>query len=321
VFSVDEDESRISGVAEARGRLFVLGSTGTRQPAIWVSDDGTNWASAILPPMTERYPETDSPDGDLGGFVVDLVDAGDRLVAVATLGLASGSGPLGTMIYVSEDDGQTWAEADGTPGVVVAAIYGLARSGDRLIGVGTAAWASDDGGLTWAEALEGPAIGGTLYAVDMRDDLVVAVGDAGNGDLTSPPAIAVVSRDGGDTWQRTVLHPDQLARAVAIGASGRIVVGGNVSDEMVTWVSDDSARTWRSSGPFGSCCVSGLAATPTGYVAVSSTLFEGVLMSVDSVTWSTVEIPVDFNSVNWGPRFGLAVAGRDEVLLGPVPAP
>ena len=321
VFSVDEDEARIAGIAEARGRLFALGQTGSRQPAIWVSNDGTSWALAGLPAMSERYPGSDGPDGDLGGFVVDLQDAGDRLVAVAALGLASGSGLFGTMVYVSDDDGLTWAQVDATPGVVAAAIFDLARSGDRLIGVGTAAWASDDGGLTWTEVMGGADIGGTLYAVDARDDLVVAVGDAGNGDLTSPPAIALVSRDGGDTWQQTVLHPDRLARSVAVGASGRIVVGGYVNEGMVTWVSDDSARTWTASAPFGSCCVGGMVATPTGYAAVSSMLFEGVLLSVDGISWNTIAIPADFNAVSWGPSFGLAVAARDEVLLGPVPAP
>lgn len=310
----------LARVAEARGRLFALGVSDRTQPAIWFSQDGTTWTAALVPAMTARLPGSDSSDSDLTAIVADVVDAGERLVAVASVGLAEGSGPVGTMIYVSEDDGQTWTEVHDTPGITVAALARLARQGDRLIAVGTAIWSSIDGGLSWIEVADRSTIGGTLYAVDAHGDVFVAVGDAGDGDLIGPPALAMVSTDG-QTWERTVIDPDAGALSVAIGPSGRIVVGGYRDPETPFWVSNDAGQTWEGERLSGVCCAEDLVTTPTGYIAASSASFHGLLVSTDGLTWTPSALEGGLDAVEWGPRFGLVGATEDSILLGPVPAP
>lgn len=312
--------NRLRGVAEAGGQLFALGRSGRTQPAIWVSEDSITWTAAEIPPMTERLPGADGSSADLAAIVVDIVDAGDRLVALASVGLADGSGLFGTMLYTSDDEGQTWSEVQSTRGTTAAAMFGLAHRGDQLIAVGTAVWSSHDGGLSWTEVVDAESLGGTMRSVAARDDLIVAVGDGGNGDLTGPPAIALVSTDG-ESWERIVIHPDAVARSVAIGPSGRIVVGGHRNADLLIWVSDDAGATWETTSPSAACCAADLVATPTGYVAAASASFEGALLSSDGSTWTQSALDSGLSAVDWGPRFGLTGATDDTILLGPVPAP
>jgi photosystem II stability/assembly factor-like uncharacterized protein len=263
--------------------------------------------------MTDRL--SDDEDSQLSGFVLDLVDAGDRLVAVAVLGLASGSGPISSKIYVSEDDGMTWSAVEEAASDI-GLIFDLARIGDRLVAVGTGIWASDDGGLSWTRTVDFASLAGTLYAVDGRDGLIVAAGDGGNGDLSAPPAFAMVSSDG-LAWDRVVLNPDGGAHAVAIGASGRIVVGGHsTGSDMVVWLSDDAGRSWETVRPPVDCCLSDLVATPAGFVAAASSSFEGALRSPDGRTWTATAFGGGLDDVAWGPRFGLSGASETAVLLG-----
>lgn len=312
--------SRLDGIAEAGGALFALGRSDRSHPAIWVSRDATNWTAAQLPRVTERLPGIDGSSAELTAIVRDVEEAGERLVALASVGLADGSGPIGTMIYVSDDTGQSWSRAMSTPGSTSDALFDVARRGDRLFAVGTAIWVSDDRGLNWSEIVDAKAFGGTLYVVDVRGDLIVAAGDGGNGDLTAPPAIVMASTDG-HHWERTVLDPEAVAHAMRIGDGGRIVVAGHVNAEVRLWVSTDAGKTWDATRPSVECCVTDLVSTPDGYVAASSGPFDGVLVSTDGLTWSANKLDGGPEVIGWGPVFGLVGARDDAALLGPIRAP
>lgn len=305
--------SRLGGIAEAGDTLFALGRSDRSQPAIWVSRDGSTWTAAELPGVTERLDGVGGPSAELTAIVLDVEDTGDRLVALATVGLADGSGPIGTMIYVSDDTGVTWSRVRGTPSSIDGAMFELARRGDRLIAAGTAIWASDDGGLSWSEIVDAQSLGGTLHSVDVRGDLIVAAGEGGNGDVTSPPALVLVSTDG-HSWERTVLDPEGVARSVAIGEGGRIIVAGHLNAELRIWVSNDAGKTWEIRRPSVGCCVDDLVSTPDGYIATSSGPFDGVLASTDGLTWNAIALDGGPEVVGWGPAFGL-VGARDDAIL------
>jgi hypothetical protein len=196
-------------------------------------------------------------------------------------------------------------------------MFAIARVGDRPIAAGGALWSSDDGGMSWTKLMDGASIGGTAYAVDAFGDLVVAVGDGGNGDVTGPPALAMISTDGGDSWERYVIDPDAGATAVAIGAEGRITVAGHLDNQLVTFVSADLGGSWSTTVLEGLCCAADLVATPTGYVLAA----DGALMSPDGIAWAEHPLETGVLALSWGPHFGLVAATESSILLGPVPAP
>jgi hypothetical protein len=312
--------NRVRGVAEARGALFALGRSDRTQPAVWISHDGTNWSEAQVPAMSERVPGVDDPSGDLAAMIVDVVDSGDRLVALGNVGLADGSGLFGTALYLSDDGGQTWSRAQETPGTTAATMFDIVRYGDQLIAVGTAIWASDDDGQSWNEVAEAATLQGTLYAVDVYADTIVAAGDGGDGELAGPPALALVSSDG-QTWERTVLDSEAGARSVAIGETGRIVVAGDADNDASFWVSDDTGETWEAIQIPGMCCVRDLVVTPTGYAAATRVMFEGALMSADGMTWTPTNVTLGLTAVAWGPNFGLVAVADEALLRAPALAP
>jgi hypothetical protein len=308
--------SRLDGLAEVGGALFALGRSDRSQPGIWRSRDGTAWTAAEIPQLTQRLTSASGATSELTAIVLDVEDAGNRLVALASVGLAEGGGPLGTMIYVSEDDGQHWTEVPDTPGVTSAPLFDLASRGDQLIAVGAAIWLSDDGGLSWTEVADDSTIGGVLYAADASSGLFVAAGDGGNGDLLGPPAIALVSTDAGRTWERRVIDRDAGALSVVVGSSGRVVVGGYRDPDTPFWVSDDSGRTWKAAEFSGICCAGDLVSTPNGYVAASFGSFDGVLRSTDGLTWVAGPRDGSPDVIEWGPTFGLTGAREHHVLRG-----
>lgn len=307
-------------VAEARNTLFALGRSGRTQPAIWFSADAEHWTQATVPEMTEHLGDGSDGSGDLAAHVVDVVDAGDRLIGIASVGLADGSGLFGTMIYASTDGGRTWSVVSNTPGTTSAAMFDVERFGALLIAAGTAIWTSNDGGLTCSESVGVDTLAGAFGGIDAGDRFVVAAGDGGNGDLSGPPAQVMRSTDG-NHWERVVIDPEAGARSVAIGPDGRVIVGGDWNDQFVFWASDDGGTTWDETMRSEGCCASDLAATPTGYVAASSASFDGARMSRDGITWTSTSLAGGLDAVAWGPRFGLAGANATAILLGPDPAP
>lgn len=303
----------LRNVVEARGRLYAIGRADERVTGIWVSDDGSTWMRTDVPAAPDPYVF-------LGW---DLVDTGERLVVLAPGGYAAGSGYFTTMVYISED-GLTWRPATSTPGIEAAAQHALVQIGDRLLAVGHAVWTSDDGGETWLETLAPVEVGGRMQDAAARDDLVVAVGQAGSGDVSAGPMYAWLSTDAGATWRRTVVDQEAVGLSVAIDDDGTIVALGGRGERVLAWTSLDDGLTWteRDIGP---CCARQVVATPTGFVIFSDASPEGtadVLTSTDGLTWLAAgRIDMEVSGASFGPRFGLVAAGGDTAGLGPHPFP
>jgi len=297
-------------VAEARGKLFAVGHVPLLRPAIWVSANAVDWVEADVP----------TPPAGLGFTVFDIVDTGDRLVALAAGGLAEGSGAFATMIYVS-DDGLTWREAEATPGVETAALFTIVRLGDRLVALGQEVWVSDDHGLTWVQAADRAEVDGTMGTAAEHDGLLVAAGQAGQSDITELPFLVWTSTDAGETWDRSEV--DAGASDLTFGPDGRIlmsVYAGASGSESAIWTSFDGGDSW-SEGANQHCCITGLTSTPTGYVATFRAE-SFVLESADGETWT--EQPIGVGDITccvegrWLPSFGLVLAvNGDSVVLGP----
>jgi len=301
-------------VAEARGKLFAVGHVSLLRPMIWVSADAVNWAKAEVP----------MPPAGLGFTVSDIVDAGDRLVALAPGGFAEGSGAFATMIYVS-DDGLKWREADATPGVESAALFTILQVGDRLVAAGQGVWISDDHGLTWVHGADRAEIDGTISRAAEHDGLIVGAGQAGQSDVTELPFLVWTSSDAGETWHRSEV--DAGASDVIFGPDGRILMSvrtGESESESAIWTSFDAANSWFEGGN-QPCCITGLTATPTGYVAVFRDE-SFVLESTDGETWTEQAIGVGTITCcvegRWLPSFGLVLAvNAASVVLAPNPLP
>jgi hypothetical protein len=170
--------------------------------------------------------------------------------------------------------------------------------------------------MSWTEVMDGASIGGTTYAVDAFGDVVVAVGDGGNGDVTGPSALAMISTDGGDSWERYVIDPDAGATAVAIGAEGRISVAG-ISTISSSRCLRRSRRILEYDGPRGSvlCRRSG---GDTNWLCAGCR-WRSYVTGRHRVGRAS---PGDWSArPQLGPHFGLVAATKSSILLGPVPAP
>lgn len=314
-----EPDAGLHGAAEVRGKLYALGRLHAQQAGILVSEDGVNWSSTYVPPAPN----------DLAFNVLDIEDAGERLVALAPGGLAVGSGYFATMIYVSED-GLTWREADSMPDTRSGPHFALVKAGERLLAIGVSVWASEDGGLTWTETTAMGEFGGQAFTAATVRDLVVAVGQAGTSDLAGPPAYAWVSSDEGRTWDRHELDPHGTADSIAISpATGMVLVTVHVGDELTVWKSADGGATWTSSASLGACCAKGLTWTPDGFaIARNDWLDAGTLslwLSADGASWTDAAIPsaiaqLDVRAMAWGPTYGLSlVEDGGSIALAPNP--
>jgi hypothetical protein len=310
--------ARVTGVAEARGVLYAFG-THDSQPAIWFSADGQSWTAAEVPAITEA---PNLAESHYGGHIGALVDAGDRLVAVAAIALALGSGQFGTMIYAS-DDGTAWEQILDTPGIVApdgAPMFHLAAIGNQLVAAGNGVWLSRDSGLSWREAADVEAMGGRVLSLAAGQDVLVAAGHGSTYDITEPPLLAWISPDAGETWERVVLDPGGCCGHAAVGPTGRMLVLGR-SEAADIWISDDDGATWQPAGNLPeTIVVQDVTGTPTGFVMVGA---HGLAyLSSDGLVWRPEPIGMDALDVTWTPTFGLVAAGDpSSIAFGPVPAP
>ena len=308
---------KVSGVTEVRGMLVAHGRSEGTAAGMWLSGDGRAWQEITALP---------APPEGLSAAVSDVIDTGDRLVAVVGMGDVEGSEPYAGAIYLS-NDGRAWTSAEQTR-AVDGPLWSLATVGDRVVAVGLAGvWLSDDGGLTWDESPANPSIGGWMGDVAERDGTLLGTGWEGEAHGPVTPVIWR-STDAGDTWTRTALGGSGIARGAAIDADGAMVVVGDVDQESVTWRSSDGGATWTLT-VIGGCCIDDVAATPTGFVATSLASAVaggpagGALASRDGTSWTPVEdIGIaEPEDVDWGDTFGLLAAGDETVALGPVPHP
>ena len=117
----------------------------------WRSTDGRSWK------------ETRLPDATASSYAVDVVDAGDRLLALGGIGNK-------TVAWASDDDGATWARTTldgvlkrahvnfiaGRGDVLVATGFVPSPDSDEGAGTGHLAYRSTDGGRHWAPAAQPP---------------------------------------------------------------------------------------------------------------------------------------------------------------------
>jgi len=319
VIDSPDPNALISGVAEARGQLFALGSAGFEHPGIWASSDGVSWTPAATPKSASRF----------GFRIRALVDAGSRLVAIGPGGFSEGSGLFATAILTSVD-GVRWETVEKTPGIDplshASAHFGLVKVGSRLIAVGHDVWVSDDDGLIWSVAATREQISGTMFSVTERDGLIVAVGEAGGGDVIGPPAIVWLSSDQGATWSRSELPQGSTASGVTFGRDAKLVAVGMKDNGGMAWVSADQGQSWVPV-PLEGCCPSDIAGTPSGYVVVSFTLGVGgdagiAWTSLDGASWTSNPLEFGSSSIEWTPSFSLLATARPlSVALAPYPFP
>jgi hypothetical protein len=301
---VDYAETQFSGISEARGILFVTGREAKSEPGIWWSTDGRDWHAADVPRAPDPY----------GFSVRKVVDAGSQFVAIADGGLAEGSGIFATAIYVSAD-GRTWRHADSIPAVESGGHGSLVRSGDRLFAIGASVWVSEDEGLTWTEHITQDEWGGRAFDAEARDNMIVAVGQAGTSDIVQLPGSAWVSTDSGGTWRRALAAERSVLGSATIMANGDLIVASGSE----VWRSVDGGESWATSTA-PTCCGGEVVSTPNGLLALMRVEAEPSRMaaSTDGSVWSHAgAVPVPVRDAIWGTQFGLVAVGQVTVGFGP----
>ncbi len=211
---------------------FVVGTDST---VLRTVDGGATWQQCVLRPRTSVPSADEAEEGEaLNLFAVVMMDREHICIA----------GEKGR-IFVSEDGGQTWYEADSPlydratdQGRIM---YSLAYDNGTLYGVGVdAAFVySKDGGRTWSEGQLGLSQP-ECYAVEMIGGLGYVVGSGG---------YVLTTLDGGKTW-KTIPVPERVTQCwlsgVALAKTGRgtggagVIVGqhgtiGRIIEDDVTW--------------------------------------------------------------------------------------
>jgi hypothetical protein len=168
--------------------------------------------------------------------------------------------------------------------------------------------------------------GEAIRAVSGDDRLLLGTGSSG-GEITSPPMLAWLSRDGGLTWQRSVIDDTGDGPVALVTSSGELLVGGYETEPLqrsAVWSSSDDGATWapRDIGEVP-CCASSMTETSTGIVmGIRSLDRPGLLVSGDGTSWSFEALDFEPIALTWTPTFGLvAVTNDGEIAFGPQPYP
>lgn len=305
----------VNGVAEWEDGLMAYGRSATVAGGIWLSTDGQDWTPAEVP---------DSPSGT-AVFVNGIVRSGDGYVAVGTLGHPLGSGPMGSVIWLSPD-GRTWTESEGSATVRNVPLSGLASMGNTIVADGLAAvWRSDDAGTSWTEVAPPDADGWNFSGVAVLDGQFIAPGFIGS--PFGPQEAAVWTSDDGATWTRTDLD-GEVATSVAPLPDGRLLMVGEAENAVLAWISSDG-ESWEPIAVDADCCIVDLAATPTGVVGVGFGQTPGgvTLATTDAESWSSdTDVLGALHVVIYTERFGIVAGGADAdndaaVIFGPHPHP
>jgi photosystem II stability/assembly factor-like uncharacterized protein len=229
-----------------------VGYTGTFDPAIALTDDGT---------LLAGLPDGVSATRDRGctwshalgpSLVIDLARtaaAPERVLALSFGGDAS----TDTIVYASTDAGRTWSTAATIPELRGETVDFAPSDANRIYVSGTAAGRgvflrSDNGGATFT-AHDVGLLGGQapfIAAVDPRDPNVVYV--RVNGGLEDGAIGAdslLITRDGGTTFTRLTTTPRQLL-GVALSPDGTSIAIGGPDDGLFVAQTADHVFTKRS---------------------------------------------------------------------------
>ncbi|HXY91196.1 MAG TPA: hypothetical protein VEP49_01850 [Acidimicrobiia bacterium] len=308
----------LHAVANSGDSLLAAGARPTGparswRPAIWYSNDGTNWKSAPVPL---------SP-----GEVVAIAAEGNRAIAVGT----DGSG-LSTFVWASEDRGRHWAAiAEGTqifgspaPQMGRPFVTGLRAVGRTWVANGgssdgyAAVWTSRDG-TRWRQVLDSAA-SRTAGSVDVTT--------AANGRLFGYWATTGWYSARGRSWGAPIalVVPDRLLlRTVAPRASvafGESVDRGGLPTPLLR--SDDDGRTWTVDRAFLDAAPGAtvLTVTRTGGLWVAagtsgSPNHPDAWVSTDLTRWH--RLPESLYGGPGGTLGLVGVAGKRLVILGTAP--
>ena len=227
--------AEMRAVVAWRGRFVAVGSRGeegSRQAAIWISDDGLAW----------RLVSGGSPVDDARAFGIAAAD--DALVVVG----ATGSAGTGSAAAWVSEDAERWTRAD-SPALEAGPMRAVTAGPAGFVAVGfgasdnrAVAWTSRDG-TTWTVAptttsLENAGRPIRMAAVAPDGSGFVAGGwksDAGNGS-------AVIWRSSdGRTWERT---PDQVSMSGASVAGVSSAAGVPVAVGTSGSPDNDQAAAW-----------------------------------------------------------------------------
>lgn len=248
------------------------------RPGVAIDPDTASRVSAVADPV-----ELPDDEFDLGAEVNGLAQIDD--LTVVAVGSGDTIDSLDPTVWRSEDGGQTWTSqfvsADPAASEVMADVAVLsdgrlvAVGGEQLIDLGTAqrapgtalVWTSDDGGVTWSEPQRLPGDLGSTQGLSSvavgSEDQLVAVGQAGDGDVNEGAAAAAafwVSDDRGETWVGTSIGEGEQraasvnsvafdgAQYVAVGSDDLNLFDTDAADEATVWISADG-REWETAPP------------------------------------------------------------------------
>lgn len=221
------------------------------------TDNGQNWQSVEL------------PIGLTSAYVLDIVAIGNTLYLCTTSGL-----------WVSADDGATWAPQSGLPlGTVVHSFW---KTSSNTLLVGTSSQGilrSTDGGKQWTTLVAGATVQAITEIAD--NALFAAVdypGDFESGEMTSDSSGVYSSTDDGATWQKTILQ-GKFVRTLT-GLSNGVLVAGTqeIEGKGRVYRSADGGATWNTT-PLQDI-VSGFTPLSNGSV-VASAFNSGIYFSED----------------------------------------
>jgi hypothetical protein len=225
--------------------------------------------------------------------------------ASATLCLATGvvpevGEPFAGQLIASTDGGSTWTAATLPP--ATRALSGIAcPTATFCVTVGASIDVSNDGGMTWIpKAVTGTVGTGALRSVACASATqCVAVGANVNGEQDpTVPGLAVVTSDGGATWQAETMPSSTSAidQITCVGGS-QCLVGGfsDASGGTAAFASSgDGGRTWQSQPPpSGLSRIAGLTCPAVNdCVAVGVTGTQSATVTThDGKTWAPTAVP------------------------------
>jgi hypothetical protein len=170
----------------------VVGTHG--RAAVWTSSDGSTWSLVPDVPMFDVGGPGVFTDGRNHGAMVDVVAAGQSLVAVGSA-CAEQGGACRAAVWTSAD-GEHWSRVadapvfDGNMYAITRWAGGLVAVGDNGKGTRPRAWTSTDG-LQWtaSQAITGFAGGFTAVAPDGDGLVAAAASDHGSAIYASPDGI------------------------------------------------------------------------------------------------------------------------------------
>ena len=233
------DSVVMAAVTLFKDHLVAVGSR------VWISRDGRTWDAV---PITSSLK---------GGELLDVVSAGDRLVAVGT--------QAGSAAAWTSADGERWVRSSSTASFRDRVMSNVTVVGDELVAIGCrshnvggpiAAWASRDG-RTWTSIAK-PRLLGATPVEDASRSGIASDGPSSAWAVAVPGALVVATRGG---WFVRCLGLDP---GVAIPGGYVVAEGWLQSDEPDgggVWATSDGSA-WETLVPPVVAEVEALAASP-----------------------------------------------------------